>query len=578
MGVWYICRNDGRAPARLAQAREQFRRHGHPPPRDLKTPHFVGLASPHIYPTVPTFAQVGDDFIAVAGTLFYRGQSGEAALKALLADYEPPFAGWKDVLGHFAALIFKRGRLFAFTDWSAAFHLYQSEDRSVFSTSFLSTAGSLDNLSFKPQAVYEFVFTGTPLGTDTVFNEITRPSCTEELELGTTIQSHQSPRTLAAPETTETMDQTLARIAGSLRHAFAVPARHFATNMQTPLSGGFDSRLVLALLMEQGAKPHVYVYGRDADDDVVIARHIAAKEGFPLEVFDKSGKGKIAPDAFAEIVQHNFHEMDGTPMGGGLFDGGGNSRARHDRAKSGAIATSGAAGEIFRNYFYLADRPARTRAVVDAFYSFFDPADCTTEFDGEAFLQGIDRKLRTALGVGRDRQPRLTIESAYPLFRCPPAFGREISMVGRFGPYFVPFCEYAVTREAANIPVRWRTHGVFQSRLLALINHRLASYPSAYGHSFTEPPSWRHRLTDASSLYRPTWMRRYSFRMKRMLTRPEDPRTGYLAPDYLGRVLDPAFPAMSRFFEMRRLANAEHYRAVATLEYLAAQMRDRFRR
>src|SRR5262245_34623949 len=196
MGVWYICRNDGRAPARIAQAREQFRRHGHPPPRDLTTPHFIGIASTHIYPSVPTFAQVGDDFIAVAGTLFYRGEAGEAAPKRLLADYEPPFTGWQDVLGHFAALVFKRGRFFAFTDWSSSFHLYQSQDRSVFSTSLLSTAGSLDNLTFKPQAVYEFVFTGTPLGADTVFNEITRPAFTQELELGATVLTHEAPRTL----------------------------------------------------------------------------------------------------------------------------------------------------------------------------------------------------------------------------------------------------------------------------------------------------------------------------------------------------------------------------------------------
>lgn len=579
MGAWYICRNDGRAPARIAQATEQFRRHGHPPPRTITTAHFTGIAAGHIYPSGPTFYQAGDDFIAIAGTLFYRGEGGEAALKLLLADYEPPFKRWNDVLGHFAALVFKRGRLFAFTDWSATFHLYQSEDRSVFSTSFLSTANSLDNLTFKPQAVYEFVFTATPLGNDTVFEEITRPACTQELELGATVQVHETPRRLPIAETTETMEAALERIAASLRAAFATPVRHFADNIQCPLSGGFDSRLVLALLKDQGAKPHVYVYGRNDDTDVVIAKHIAAKEGFALEIFDKGSYRTAAPDEFAECVAHNFHEMDGTPMGGGMFDAGGNSRARHDRAKSGAVAMSGAAGEIFRNYFYLADRPVRTRAVVDAFYSFFDPADCTSEFDDEAFLEGIDSKLRVALGgVGQERQPRLEIESAYPLFRCPPAFGREISMVGRFGAYFVPFCEYAITREAANIPVKWRTHGVFQSRLLAHINHDLAAYPSAYGHSFIEPPTLRHRLADASSLYRPAWLRRYSFRMKRALSRPPDPRTGYLRAEYLGRVLDLSFPAMSRFFDMRRLSDPEHYRAAATLEYLAAQLGHRFRR
>lgn len=577
MGVWYICRNDDRSPGRIAQAQAQFRRHGHPPSHAVATPHFKGIVAGHIYEGLPTFLQSGQDFVAVAGTMFYRGEAGEAALKLLLADYEPPFDRWRDLLGHFAALVFKRGRLFLFTDWSASFHVYQSADRDVFSTSFLSAAGSLARLSFNPHAVYEFVFFGMPMGTDAIFNEISRPACTHELELGETVRVHESLRRLSIVESGETLDDMVDRVAVNLRRAFSIPVRHYRDNIQCPLSGGFDSRLVLSLLLDQGSKPHIYVYGKETDDDVAIAKHIAAEEGFALEVFEKASFKRVAPDEFAEIVERNFHEMDGTPMGGGMFDSGGNSRARHDRARGGGLAVSGAAGEIFRNYFYLRDHPARTRAVVDAFYALFDPADCTGLFDGEGFLERVDRKLQVALGVGAERRNRLEIESAYPLFRCPSAFGREMSMVGRFGAYFVPFCEYAVTREAANIPVRWRTHGVFQSRLLERISPRLAAYPSAYGHSFTAPPGWRHRLADALSLYRPPWLRRHSFRMKRTLMRAENPRRGLLAPEFLGKVIDPSFPAMRKFFDLSRPIHPEQFRSIATLEYLARHTAARLR-
>ena len=207
----------------------------------------------------------------------------------------------------------------------------------------------------------------------------------------------------------------------------------------------------------------------------------------------------------------------------------------------------------------------------------FDPADCTGVFDENEYLSRLNVKLQTALGVGGDRGKRLEIERAYPLFRCPAAFGREISMVGRFGAYFVPFCEYAMTREAANIPVKLRTHGVFQSMLLEHINPRLAAYQSAYGHSFTERPTVNHRLADAVSLYRPPWLRRYSYRMKRKMTRAQNPRSGFMAPRFLDHTLDTAFPAMSRFFNMKHMQEPVFFRAAATLEYLAQHVSDRLK-
>ena len=577
MGVWYFCRNDARAQARIAQAVEQFRRHGHPPVRHVTAAHFAGLVADRICPGLPTFWRQGDDFIAIAGTLFYKGEAGEAALRLLLADYEPPFARWDDLLGHFAAAVFKRGRLFLFTDWSGSFHLYQSDDRSVFSTSFLSTARSLNALHFNPQAVYEFVFHGTPLGNDTVFSEITRPDRGEEIELDAEVRVRRSRHELPIAQTAEPVDRQIERIAAGLRGAFSVPVRHYANNIQCPLSGGFDSRLVLAVLLDLGMRPQLYVYGRPEDDDVRIATHIAKQEGFAIEVFHKASFRTLTPDEFPEVVEHNFHEMDGTPMDGGMFDAGGNAQARRNRASGGALAVSGAAGEIFRNYFFLPDRPLRTRAVVDAFYAGFDPSFCSAAFDENAFLARIDQKLQAALGVGSERRKRLEIESAYPLFRCPPAFGREISMVGRFGAYFVPFCESVVQRQAANIPLKWRTHGVFQSRLLAHVNPRLAAYPSAYGHSFIEPPSLRHRLSDAISLYRPPSLRRYGYRTKQMLLRPRDARTGFFADDYLRRVIDPSLPAMSKFFKIARLSTSGFFGGAATLEYLAAHLADRLK-
>lgn len=573
MGAWYFCRNDAETAKRLDAASVQLERHGFAAPRRFATATHSGLYAGHIHPNHAAYVEDGGDFVAIAGTLFYKGEAGEAALRRFLKEVELPFTAWDDVTGHFAALICKGGRLMVFNDYFGAFHVYQTEARDVVTTSLLAAAQSVPRLHFDPQSVYEFVFSATPLGDTTVLAEISKLPRTEQLELAETVTVHRVAKPLPQQFTPDAAD--VKQQADRLRGLFTAPLKAYGDQIQCPLSGGFDSRLVLAVLLDAGVKPHVYVYGGPNDADVQIARHIGKAEGFEVEVFNKGAYRKIEPDAFADIVAYNFHEMDGLPIDGGLFDNGGNSAARHDRARGGALAVSGAAGEIFRNYFYMRDRPWRTRDVLYAFYAGFNPADCTDLFDEAAFFDGMEAKLRQSLGVANGHLTRPQVESAYPLFRCPAFFGREISIVGRFGAYFMPFFEYAMVRETMGLPIDQRNHGRFQSQLLTEIHPRLAAYPSAYGHSFTEPAGFKHRLAEGISLYRPPWLRRYGYRMKAWAGKQAEQPSGLMAAPYLGKVIDLSFPAMSRFFQMDRLKDGRMYRRIATLEYFAAQMGSR---
>lgn len=572
MGGWFVCRKNDDVQQRLAMAERQFAAHGFGSVRRFETPTHAGLLTGYIHPgPAATFAQEGDDFIAVAGTLFYDGEASEESLRRLLREFSLPFDQWERVTGHFALLVSKGGRLFVLNDYFGAYHVYATPQHEVVTTSFLSAAQSLPRVSFDRQGVYEFVFNATPLGESTVLAEVTKLSPFEQWELGETISVHAVRKGLEARFDPACADAKAH--ADRLRALFAAPLKTFGDNIQCPLSGGFDSRLVLALLLDAGAKPHVYVYGTPGDEDVSVAAAIGKAEGFEVEVFNKAAYARVTPDQFADIVQHNFHEMDGVPVDGGLFDNGGNSAARHNRARGGALAVSGAAGEIFRNYFYLRDRPFHSRDILYAFYAGFDPKDCTAEFDEAAYFGAMDAKLRRALGSNDGNLSRAEVESAYPLFRCPPFFGREISLVSRFGSYFMPFFEYNIVRHTIGIPVSARNHGAFQSQLLATIHPRLAGYMSAYGHSFTEPASFQHRLSEAVSLYRPPWLRRYGWRMKQAIKgRPALAPTGYMAPDYLGRVIDLGFPAMRRFFNMEHVSDLTLYRRIATLEHLAARL------
>jgi asparagine synthase (glutamine-hydrolysing) len=578
MAGFYLCRNDERAPERLAAARAQFARHGFGPPHEFATATHRGFHTAYIHGGPESFLRRGDDFVAVAGTLVFDGKLGTPALEALLDTFTLPFTDWSRVGGHFALLVHKAGRTALVTDFFGAFQLFHDARFDVVSTSFLAAAGSLPRLTWSGQGVYEFAFNVFPVGDDTVFDELRRLGPEVQIELGAEPVRHRIEKPLPDKVTATPLDERIERTAALLRAQADAFVSQWGERMQCPLSGGLDSRLALALLRDRGVTPHVYVYGRPGMEDVEIARAIGLAEGFEVELFQKAAWRQLGPEEYADQVERNFHETDALVTDGGLFDNGGNAFARHARQQGGQLAVSGGCGEVFRNFFYLPDRPLRARDVAQAFFARFTTADTTDEFDPSAFIAAIEAKALSALGLpadGNDPLPRPVIEQLYPRLRCRAFFGREISLVGRQGGYFMPFFDRAVIEEALTLPMDLKNLGRFEAALLTHLDPKLARHRSAYGHSFDTPPTRDHLLSEWSTRMRPVWMRRHSYALRRRLGPMTDEHGGLLSPIYLGRVLDLHFPHMQRFFRMKSVADSGLYRRIATLEYLGQHVEDR---
>ena len=50
--------------------------------------------------------------------------------------------------------------------------------------------------------------------------------------------------------------------------------------------------------------------------------------------------------------------------------------------------------------------------------------------------------------------------------RCRAAFGREISLEARFGPYLMPFLDHHVVAEAMTLPIHLKNAGRFEAMLV----------------------------------------------------------------------------------------------------------------
>lgn len=581
MAGWFLTREEhpGAADAALAIARAQFARHGFSGLEERRFPGWALLHAPYIVGGPALFAE--DDqgnFAVAAGTLAYDGLTGPAALRKLLAEADPPRLDWSRLAGQFALLLHRAGRTFIATDFFAAFQLYHDADHSLFSTSFLTAATVLPRVTFDPQGLYEYAIQAAVLGDDTVLAEIKRLGPNQVVELGEHgARTHVVTKELPAAPTRASMAERLGTHAGLLRTVVAEQASHFGNNVQCPLSGGLDSRLVYAVLRSLGCDPQVYVYGWPVSPDVQIAQAIGAAEGFPVEWIDKDAYREITPDEFPEQVARNFEENDGLPNFGGLFDNGGNSYARDRRHRGGALTISGGAGEIYRDFFFLPDRRLRVADVADSFFARFDRRDMTGAFDGGAFLRRIRDKMLEALGRPGDTSalPRTLIEQLYPRFRGRSLFGRELSVEARYSPYTFPFLDQRVVAEAMTLPMPLKRAGVFEAALLTAIDPVLAARPSAYGHHFAQAPSRRHRFDEWATRVRPVWLRKNSYAIQRRLKPMGDEHGGLHADEYMGRVVDLDYPIMRRWFHVDQVTDSGLKRRIALLEYFAAHLGSR---
>lgn len=557
-----------------AASRARFLSQGFAAPTELSIPGWRLLHFPPIHGGPETLVRRGDDWVAVAGTLTVDDRVGAPALAALL-DMDAP--EWDRIGGQFAAVVHRAGRTELFTDYLATYPLHHDLDLTSFSTSLLAAVDAQPQVTFDPQAVFEFAFNVVPIGDDTLFAELKTLApgvCVTLTPDGTAVE--RQPHPLPDHPSDEPLSDRVTRQRDLLLRVAGGVAAPFGDQIHCPLSGGLDSRLVLAALRAGGHRPYVYVYGPRRSDDVEIATAIGEEMGFTVEWIDKEAKA-IAPEAFAEQVALNFRRFDGYPTFGNIFDNGGHLRAMDRRHADGALAASGGAGEIYRDFFYLPDRTLTPVDIARTFFARFTARDATDLFDSRRFLDAIAGKIAVAL----DRPaaaplPRAVVEQIYPRVRCRALFGREIAIEARHGAYLMPFLDHRVVADAMTLPMHLKRAGRFEAMVIDALDPTLARQPSAYGHHFAQAPSLRRRFNEWQSRARPLFLRQRSYAIQRRLRPMGDEHGGELTPDYLGRVIDLNYPAMRRFFHVDRITDSGLLRRVACMEYLAAQLGGKF--
>ncbi|MGQ0615359.1 MAG: hypothetical protein ACT4PV_16635 [Planctomycetaceae bacterium] len=147
--------------------------------------------------------------------------------------------------------------------------------------------------------------------------------------------------------TPEQVRDTLTRLVGSFLGENARPL--------CDLTGGYDSRLVLGLLLAAGVRPEVTVSGPPTSGDVRVARNLAAALGLAFHHVPASGATEAQAD-FATVLR-------AARRAEGCYDAVEYAGIAHVHERHCALpfdaSVNGSGGEVFRNYWWDAGDLAR---------------------------------------------------------------------------------------------------------------------------------------------------------------------------------------------------------------------------
>lgn len=532
----------------------------------------------YLLKTKDLFEFTNGDFILSTGTSIYNGRTGAHALKALYQDISEEKDFQPHLFGNYCIILLLHSKLFIFNDYTGLYKVYRNSSESIFSSSFLALVKSLPHKrSVSQQEVYEYVFHGAFFGDKTIFKEIDLLDnryiwqiSPERLKISRNFSFHPL-------RSDKSFDEMITTVSGDLIQYFKLLKTAFDNDIASALSGGYDTRLMLAVMRKVGISPYLYVYGGENSIDVKIAKSIAKGDGFELDDIDKTKFPKVDKPNFYKIIERNYYLFDGLSCTG-VFDQGADIDTRIERTKKANVQLNGGGGEIYRTTWRISgDKKINIRNFLKNKYGpvhiledFADYSICSGAFDKQTYYSNLTEKIKAILDIGRDWMTRQQAEMLYSSFFLKYWMGINNSINNQFAYAITPYAEPWFVYQSVNIPMEYKRFGQFQAALIKRIDPHLAKYPSGYGFNFYDPIGWKRKMKENiketlkfSFFIRPMMPHLTTKRMARKYELPY-----YLQRDYLEEIFNVRDLSVGQYIDLKRVKEPSMLSRVLSLELL----------
>lgn len=437
------------------------------------------------------FHRDGDDWIAVAGTVLCDGLFGGDALPAILARArdESLARARRHVIGHYALVCRQGDEIVACTDEQGSISLYVTRQgsRLIVSNSLHVVAGCLDQPRVDPLEMLSHTFQKMSAGPATFFSQVQRLFGAQVVRVDVTtgharIEEVDTPLRRLEP-TPATITEAVDAVVDIVRPTF--DQLRVAPSLALNTTGGIDTRTLLAAVLDRDLRPQL-LYGvgnsrltNTKAADHQIAQQLAESTGLPLYTMDWSGTQPHPPEKMHTLFRRYgflysvfassdglLREVEGAIDPYPTLQLGGYTPAFTNRKPWEIDRDEFAFDDLIDNF--LEDRHRHLRHDMPA-----------------AYVRHVERAVGSALRHAPVAFPEH--DSSREAFTISRLFlhlrreSRTANFFNEFSYYLAPFMIKQLYDPLVTLPLPFREHDEFQTRLIHALAPELLDIPTYSG-------------------------------------------------------------------------------------------------
>lgn len=321
-------------------------------PKEFDLQEYKLLYYSKIYTSVDSILEYNGQLLVGIGTYIYHKKWGKTALIEISKNIQNNTFFTDQVIGDFLILHFDGNKTYFYTSPNYSYNIFFDENETIISSSFLAVVNGLQhNFSLNKLALKETLLTGNLIGPDTLLNEVYRLEKTLSFKNhnivhihntgnGTNIKAYKSFEQ-AVDSQLEVLENYFAQIKGFT----------LKTGICIGLTGGLDSRLLLASALNAGLSPLIYSTWRPIKDkEFVIAQKLAELEGHTIKSPKHTSFLELDNILLQKRLEENFWFNDGQVRTHQLwFEEIKSLPYLNELLNNNSLNTSGIGGEQYRN-------------------------------------------------------------------------------------------------------------------------------------------------------------------------------------------------------------------------------------